>query len=42
MTDEETVGVWYYDHECEWLTKYCDEFHRVYVRVPLSVLKEYS
>lgn len=27
MSDE-MVRVYWYDHACEWVTKYCDEHHR--------------
>ena len=43
MTDnEEKIVVRYYDCQCEWRNKYCDEFHPRLVRVPLSVIREYE
>lgn len=24
----EPVTVFWYDHDCDWITKYCDEHHR--------------
>lgn len=40
--NEKTVTVSWYNCECEWLSDYCDENHRVYATVPVSVLKEYA
>lgn len=40
--DDEMVYVSWYEHSCDWLTKYCDEYHRVTARVPVSVLNQYK
>lgn len=44
--NEKTVTVSWYDCECAnhfgYTSKYCDENHRVYATVPVSVLKEYA
>ena len=42
MNEEKSVVVRYYDCECEWRTKYCDEYHVRVVRIPLSVVREYE
>lgn len=39
--DETTVSVPRYACNCDWVTKYCDEEHRVYAKVPVSVLMPY-
>ena len=36
------ITVSWYDCDCEWTTKYCDEEHRRYARVPVSVLRTYA
>lgn len=36
MTGYTTVH--YYEHDCEWLTKYCDEYHRKTAVVPTTAL----
>lgn len=40
--NEDTVTVSWTECNCEWGSKYCDENHRVYATVPVSVLKEYA
>jgi len=40
--EDKLVYVGWYDHDCEWLTKYCDEHHRVGAMVPMSVLSQYK
>lgn len=43
MTDR-LVTVSWYNCDCAetyWITKYCDEHHRVWATVPASVLEEY-
>jgi hypothetical protein len=37
----ETVYVYWYDHDCAWITKYCDEHHRAGANIPLDVLNSY-
>lgn len=32
------VTVYWYEHSCEWLSKYCDEHHKKSARVPQSFL----
>lgn len=41
MTHDKKVWVSWYNHNCEYISKYCDEYHRVGASVPLSVLSEY-
>lgn len=36
-----TVRVSWYDCDCEWLLKYCDDYHRTYASVPVKVLEKY-
>lgn len=38
----ENVTVSWYEHECDWITKYCDEHHRKYAVIPRSVLAEHD
>lgn len=38
---ERTVFVRYYTCNCEWTSKYCDEFHQAGVSIPVSVLETY-
>lgn len=40
MTDQ-SIRVSWYDHDCDWITKYCDEYHTRSALVPLSVLEQY-
>lgn len=35
---EKMVRVWWYSHDCEWITKCCDEAHVQSVVVPESLL----
>lgn len=37
-TAEEVVQVFWYEHDCEWLSKYCDEHHRRSSRVSRAAL----
>jgi hypothetical protein len=37
VTDD-LVRVFWYDCDCEWVTKYCEEFHRRSALVPRGVL----
>lgn len=39
---EEFVRVAWYDHDCDWLTKYCDENHRKFAWIPMSVVRQYA
>lgn len=41
MIVEEVVSVSWYEHDCDWITKYCDEEHRRSAFVPVSVLDQY-
>lgn len=41
MKVEEYVLVSWYEHDCDWVTKYCDEAHKRYATVPLAVLHKY-
>jgi hypothetical protein len=41
MTDEKTVTVRFYTCNCEWTSKYCDEYHTAVAHVPVSVLETY-
>lgn len=36
------MRVYWYECDCDWLTKFCDEFHRRTADIPLDVLKEYQ
>lgn len=40
--NDETVRVHWYEHNCEWLTKYCDDHHMVSASVPKAVLRKYA
>ena len=35
----EFVTVYWYDHDCEWISKYCDEHHRRSGQVSRIVLE---
>lgn len=35
------VPVHYYTCDCDYISKYCDEYHTAYARIPKSVLDEY-
>lgn len=41
MNEEIEVYVSWHDCDCEWASKYCDEYHSVGASVPLSVLRPY-
>lgn len=41
MTDEKMVTVHWETCDCEWRTKYCDEFHIGVARIPLSKILEW-
>ena len=34
----EMVPVFYYEHDCDWVSKYCDENHRRSAMVPVASL----
>ena len=36
------VRVTWYEHDCQWLTKYCDEHHARTAWVPLAIVKQYE
>ena len=36
------VSVRYYTCNCEWISKYCDEFHTARALVPVAVLEKYT
>ena len=36
--DDDSVRVFWYDCDCEWITKYCEENHRRSALVPRGVL----
>jgi hypothetical protein len=38
---DDEVTVYYYDHTCEWISKYCDEHHRRHAVIPVDVLAKY-
>lgn len=42
MTDEKRVYVSWFDCNCEWRSKYCDEYHKVGASVPENVLNQYN
>lgn len=39
---ERVVLVHWYDHDCLWLTKFCDEEHRRQAWLPVDVLRQYA
>jgi hypothetical protein len=39
---DETIYVSWYEHDCDYLTKYCDEYHKVGARIPLEILTQYK
>ena len=39
MSDATRV-VYFYDCNCDWISKYCDDHHQVSVRVPISYLRD--
>lgn len=39
---EELVSVSWYEHDCDWISKYCDDYHRVFSAVPVSILAHYK
>ena len=41
MNEDKKVYVSWYDHDCDYISKYCDEYHSVGASVPLSVLRPY-
>ncbi len=34
----DNVTVFYYEHDCDWISKYCEEHHRRYAVIPRSSL----
>lgn len=40
MADNLVLVSWY-EHECDWISKYCDETHKVYAVVPEKLLRKY-
>jgi hypothetical protein len=39
---DDPVSVYWYDHDCEWISKYCETEHTRSSLIPLSVLKKYA
>lgn len=39
---EQTILVTWYDHNCDWITKHCDEYHTRSALVPVEVLAQYA
>lgn len=37
-----TRFVSWYEHDCDWITKYCDEHHQRYATIPVDVLEQYA
>jgi len=35
---DERVRVYWYEHDCEWITKYCEEEHLVSMLLPKNFL----
>jgi len=35
------VVVWWHDHDCQWVTKFCDEHHLRSSSVPVGVLRQH-
>jgi hypothetical protein len=42
IREETPASVWvsWYDHDCDWITKHCDEYHQKSARVPLALLED--
>lgn len=40
--DERRIAVYYYEHSCEWVSKFCDEHHQRSALVPVSVLAAFT
>lgn len=38
----ESVLVSWYDHDCDWVSKYCSEHHYRSATIPLSILREFA
>lgn len=38
----ETVAVSWYNCDCDYTSKYCDEYHKSYARIPKFVLEQYE
>lgn len=38
---KEFVWVTWYEHDCDWISKYCDEFHAVRAKVPIAELEKW-
>lgn len=38
----EPILVHWYDCNCEWITKYCDEYHQKSAYIPADVVREYA
>jgi hypothetical protein len=41
MADDYVTVSWF-EHDCEWVSKYCYEHHEVHARVPVDVLTQYT
>jgi hypothetical protein len=41
-TTERTVVATWYDCDCEWTTKFCEEDHQHSAQIPVDVLEEYE
>jgi transcriptional regulator with XRE-family HTH domain len=41
-SNSEMIAVAWYEHTCEWVTKFCDEHHLRYAHVPADALKRYE
>lgn len=41
MNEDKNVYVSWYDCDCDYISKYCDEYHSVGASVPLWVLRPY-
>ena len=41
MSEVELVRVQWFEHDCDWISKYCDEFHTRSVMIPRPVLNNY-
>lgn len=37
----EFVWVTWYEHDCDWVTKYCDDMHTVRAKVPVEELEKW-
>lgn len=39
--NDKSVAISYYTCSCDWISKYCDDYHRDTVLIPLDALEKY-